>query len=358
MDTTAEAFLLTRDWRETPRGPGLVLWAKGAAGPIRAVLSGQEAVCFVPRPQASPPGVRRRQVALATLAGDPVDALYFRSRRDLESYRERPGVEVHESDVRPADRYLMERFITGSMVLEGPAEARERFVEFKDPRVRAGGFVPVLRTVSLDIETSGLDGGDRGTGALVDRGERMRDPDRGPEGGHGGPGGPDGRTRAAGGPRSGGARPARARARRAPGTGVGRGNGVPRRPGRRLRRGRTAPPSHRRAHPVRSTGGRTRPRSFAPSSTGSRRTIRTSSSAGTSPGSTCASSRRAAVFIASTSPSAGTVRGPASSTGRWRPPGSRGGWCSTASRDTARRSGDSRTRASGRWRASSSVATS
>ena len=160
MDSTAEVFLLTRDARDTPRGLELVLWARGPDGPVRVVLRDQEAVCFIPREQASPPGVRRREVALATLGGVPVDALYFRSRRALEAFRERPEPEVHESDVRPADRFLMERFVTGPMVLHGRAEPREGFVEYVDPRVRAGDSRPRLRAVSLDIETSGLDGDD------------------------------------------------------------------------------------------------------------------------------------------------------------------------------------------------------
>ena len=162
MDSTAEVFLLTRDARDTPRGLELVLWASGPDGPVRVVLRDQEAVCFIPREQASPAGVRRREVALATLDGTPVDALYFRSRRALEAFRERPEPEVHESDVRPADRFLMERFVTGPMVLHGRAEAREGFVEYVDPRVRPGECRPRLRAVSLDIETSGLDGDDRG----------------------------------------------------------------------------------------------------------------------------------------------------------------------------------------------------
>ena len=162
MDSTAEVFLLTRDARDTPRGLELVLWASGPDGPVRVVLRDQEAVCFVPRAGASPPGVRRREVALATLGGVPVDALYFRSRRALEAFRERPEPEVHESDVRPADRFLMERFVTGPMVLHGRAERREGFIEYVDPRVRAGDSRPRLRAVSLDIETSGLDGEDRG----------------------------------------------------------------------------------------------------------------------------------------------------------------------------------------------------
>ena len=160
MDSTADVFLLTRDWRDTPRGLELVLWATGAQGPVRAVFRGQEAVCFIPRSQASPSGVRRRQVALSTLTGTPVDALYFRSRRELEAFRERRETEVYESDVRPSDRFLMERFITGPMVLHGRAEPREGFVEYVDPRVRAGECRPRLRAVSLDIETSGLDGTD------------------------------------------------------------------------------------------------------------------------------------------------------------------------------------------------------
>ena len=160
MDSTAEVFLLTRDWRDTPRGLELVLWATGAQGPVRAVLRGQEAVCFIPRSRASPPGVRRRQVALATLSGTPVDALYFRTRREAEAFRERRETEVYESDVRPSDRFLMERFVTGPMVLHGRAERREGFVDYVDPRVRTGDFRPDLRFVSLDIETSGLDGTD------------------------------------------------------------------------------------------------------------------------------------------------------------------------------------------------------
>ena len=160
MESTAEVFLLTRDWRDTPRGIEIVLWATGAEGPVRTVLRGQEAVCFIPRSQASPPRVRRREVALATLAGLPVDALYFRSRRELEAFRERQGAELHESDVRPSDRFLMERFITGPMVVHGRAERRERFVEYVDPRVRAGDGRPALRSIALDIETSGLDGDD------------------------------------------------------------------------------------------------------------------------------------------------------------------------------------------------------
>ena len=61
---------------------------------------------------------RRRPRPLTTLQGQPVDAVYFRSQRAMIDERERLrgtlGV-AFESDVKPADRFLMERFVTGSM---------------------------------------------------------------------------------------------------------------------------------------------------------------------------------------------------------------------------------------------------
>ena len=161
MESRTEAFLLTREWRDTPNGGELVLWAAGDRGPVRAVFRGQEAVCFLPRGQPSPPGVRRRALDLATLSGAPVDALYFRTRRELETHRESARGELYESDVRPADRFLMERFVTGPMTLHGAAVEHGRFRELVDPGIRPGEYRPALRTVSLDIETSGLDGRSR-----------------------------------------------------------------------------------------------------------------------------------------------------------------------------------------------------
>ena len=51
---TLRAFLLTRHWRDTSNGMELSLWAASEQGPLRVVLDGQEAVCFVER--AAMPG--------------------------------------------------------------------------------------------------------------------------------------------------------------------------------------------------------------------------------------------------------------------------------------------------------------
>jgi len=133
---------------------------------VRIVLSGEEAVCFLPRGADSAclgaAGIshRRQPLELRSLAGDPVDGLYFRWQRDLVAAREAlraRGTRVLESDVKPIDRYLMERFVAASVSARGSAARRDGWIELTDPSVRASDYRPALRVASVDIETGGLD---------------------------------------------------------------------------------------------------------------------------------------------------------------------------------------------------------
>ncbi len=164
---TLHAFLLTRHWRDASGGLELTLWAASGQGPLRIVLDREEAVCFVERaamPQNdSGAGVpcRRRALDLRTLEGAPVDALYFRRQRDLVAARDllrARGVTPRESDLKPADRYLMERFVTAGFAARGEVVRRSAYLEMRNPAVRRDDYRRELRWVSLDIETAGLDG--------------------------------------------------------------------------------------------------------------------------------------------------------------------------------------------------------
>ncbi len=163
LTATAEnAFLLTRQWRDGPRGLTLVFWAKGESGAIRIELDGQEAVAFVEhgRVEASELGCRSRRLELRTLDGVAVDGLYFQSRRKLVDARKRlrsRGIRLYESDVKPSDRFLMEHFVTGGVRVEGPFTQHEGFREYRNPRVAPADFRPELSVLSLDIETDGDD---------------------------------------------------------------------------------------------------------------------------------------------------------------------------------------------------------
>jgi len=159
----SEGCLLTRQWRDGPTGLELGFWLASDAGPVRVAITGERAVCFVDRAIALPAGVHceRRALELAAMAGAPVDGLYFSRQRDLRDAHElcrARGVPLHEADLKPADRYLMERFVTGAMAVHGDARAREGFTEFVNPQVRRSEHRVALRWIALDIETEGLHG--------------------------------------------------------------------------------------------------------------------------------------------------------------------------------------------------------
>lgn len=157
---TTDAFLLSRSWRDGPSGLELELWAVTDAGPLRVRLTGQEAVMFVDRgSHAQAP--RRTAVDLRSLDGRPVDALYYRTQRDLVQARTHlraRGEAPYEADINPVERYLMERFVTASMRVTGQADQRNGVYHLHNPRVQTSDHLPRLSVLSLDIETIGLSG--------------------------------------------------------------------------------------------------------------------------------------------------------------------------------------------------------
>ena len=145
----------------------LVLWAKSDRGPVRVVIDDQKAVCFVARdtPLDGLNGEGRRferkPLALATLAGAPVDGLYFRCQRDLVAAREvfrGRGVTLYESDLKPNDRYLMERFVSASFSVGGEARQCPGYIEFRNPAIKRAAYRAGLVQISLDVESDGLSG--------------------------------------------------------------------------------------------------------------------------------------------------------------------------------------------------------
>ena len=167
MSTHLSCFLLTRQWRDVGDGLELVLWALSDRGPVRVVIDSQKAICFVARNTPLPElfgdsrRFERKPLELATLSGTPVDGLYFRCQRDLVSARERlrgRGVTLYESDLKPNDRYLMERFIHAAFSARGDARQCRGYLEFRNPVIVREAFRTRLKAVSLDVESDGLSG--------------------------------------------------------------------------------------------------------------------------------------------------------------------------------------------------------
>ena len=155
-----DAFLLSREWRDCDDGIEITLWARAEKGAVRARFPGQEAVMFVPR-GVQTHAARQRERPLSTLHGAPIDAAYFPSQRAMIAERERLrelACPTFESDVKPADCFLMERFVTASMTLEGPGAVRDGVLHLDRPQVRTADFRPPLSLLALDLETDGWDG--------------------------------------------------------------------------------------------------------------------------------------------------------------------------------------------------------
>ncbi|WP_129543656.1 DNA polymerase II [Serratia sp. 1D1416] len=163
MTALQQGFLLTRHWRDTPAGTEVEFWLATDAGPRQLHLPPQTSVAFIPaeqRRRAEPLLREERQVELKPLAltdfhHRPMIGLYCRQHRQLiklEKLLKEGGVTVYEADVRPPERYLMERFITAPVWFSGQANGGGPLLNGQ--MKPAPEYRPALKLVSLDIETT------------------------------------------------------------------------------------------------------------------------------------------------------------------------------------------------------------
>lgn len=158
-----QGFVLTRHWRDTSDGTVIDFWLATDGGPQKISLPPQAGVAFlpeeyVPRAQtllAEFPGCELRPLALRDFHRRPVTGVYCRHYRDLGRLEKRlkeHGIPLYEADIRPPERYLMERFITAPVRFAGQLQPNGVVT---DARLKpAPDYRPALRLVSLDIETN------------------------------------------------------------------------------------------------------------------------------------------------------------------------------------------------------------
>lgn len=170
MAQAYQGFILTRHWHDTPAGVQVEFWLATDDGPRHLILPPQQAVAFVPvayqaqaekRIGANTATTRAHQrcslrpLALHDFHHQPLLGLYcsqYRQLSGLEKHLTEEGIPVYEADIRPPERYLMERFITAPVWFSGTPSGKDTLVQVKmkpNPEYR-----PTLKCVSLDIETS------------------------------------------------------------------------------------------------------------------------------------------------------------------------------------------------------------
>jgi len=156
---SVKVFILTGEWQDI-RGRNTLkfIGTSNELGTVELIFSNNP-VFFVEHKSVieklSVP-FNRKEVDLKNFDEKKVDALYFNSQRDLRTSIEeieRIGIKTYESDVDPARRFLMERFINAQVQVEGISEKGGNLHSFNNPKIEPCEVTPKLLIASIDIET-------------------------------------------------------------------------------------------------------------------------------------------------------------------------------------------------------------
>ncbi|MDR3668671.1 MAG: 3'-5' exonuclease, partial [Ignavibacteriaceae bacterium] len=155
-----DVFLLTDGWSDVQGKNVLTFWGiSNETGPVEIRISNSYPLFFVSR-EAVITGLNipytRKNVLLKDFNSESVDALYFNTQRELLSgadFLRRAKIPIFESDIDPARRYLMERYIYAQVSLTGEEIKEGNSSVFINPIMKPSSVEPEFRTLSLDIET-------------------------------------------------------------------------------------------------------------------------------------------------------------------------------------------------------------
>jgi len=155
-----KAFLLTRQSFDTDNGVQLGFWFSSENGPIEVVIKQQRVLFFILQKDASKvksllsqfPSFQISPLELNNFDSERIAAVYFQSQRQLYRAREilqENSIACFESDIRPTERYLTERFLTGPVSIHMDSESTSVI----NPRITPAEYRPDLNVMSFDIET-------------------------------------------------------------------------------------------------------------------------------------------------------------------------------------------------------------
>lgn len=161
-----QGFLLTQQSMDVGGKPIIQCWLATNDGPVKLTIDGQQPVFFIASSQqGNALNVLRDEniscqpapLNMQTFDLLSVTALYFNNIKDARSASyllKQALIMTYESDFRLEQRYLMERFICGSLEFTGQAVPHAGFTEYRQVKIRPAQYTPTLSVISLDIECS------------------------------------------------------------------------------------------------------------------------------------------------------------------------------------------------------------
>jgi len=161
----SKAFLLTRHAHDTPQGIQLEFWFSSEQGPLQVFINSQQAVFFIHQEDIDKAhellSLQRsfkqrfeiKKLELKDFSLQPMAAIYSHSLQifyRIKDTLQQNNIATFETDIRPTERYLTERFITGPVEIQTSGTSHILY----NPKIKPANYEPKLRLMSIDIETS------------------------------------------------------------------------------------------------------------------------------------------------------------------------------------------------------------
>ena len=161
-----QGFVLTRQARDFSGQTQIDIWVSTPNGPTLLTVKGERPIFFIEQSNidactklAKEAGIECeiKALELTNFSHTPLAGCYTRLVRESNTLNQafnQESITTFEADIRLADRFLMERFIKGSIEFTGNVTSRTQHQRVTNTKCRAGDYLPTLSVVSLDIECS------------------------------------------------------------------------------------------------------------------------------------------------------------------------------------------------------------
>ena len=153
-------FILSHRARDINGHSAVEIWITTADGPRCITIPNEPSVCFIHSDDQEKLlqliadnrlAISTKPLTLKSFTHRNVYAVYAQNLADfrrLQALASDASITLYEDDIKLSDRYMMERFIRGSIDIALPSSQTEK------PKCKQGDYLPTLKIVSLDIECS------------------------------------------------------------------------------------------------------------------------------------------------------------------------------------------------------------
>lgn len=161
-------FILSKETYDTAAGIHFIIWLLTPSGPLKVITQPEKILFFIKAVDKSRANallnkriakVCLEQVGLNNFQQQPMVGCYFTTLkcyyRAAKLLKEN-NISVYEDDIRPVDRFLMERFIKGAAWVQGKLSCSNNQRTLINAQLKPYSNATVqFKTVSLDIECDG-----------------------------------------------------------------------------------------------------------------------------------------------------------------------------------------------------------